>query len=127
MWRSVCSLSVLVRRCFLAREEEAVYRGEKQDPVWVVARGEADPCLGKQPKRRRGGMWESEEEEEDIVFSRVKNYKKTKDRVAVLQVEDAAETDLLKKLEEEGIPDVPQGMSTNTQLFCVYDESEAGE
>ena len=60
---------------------------------------------------------ESDEEEEDIVFTRVKNYKKTKDRVAVLQVEDAAETDLLKKLEEEGMPDVPQRMSTNTQLF----------
>ena len=72
-------------------------------------------------------MWESEEEEEDIVFSRVNNFKKTKDRVAVLQVEDAAETDLLKKLEEEGMPDVPQRMSTNTQLFCVYDESEPGD
>ena len=56
MWKSVCNLSVLLRRCFLAREEEAVYRGEKQDPVWGVAREEADPCLGKQPKRRREGF-----------------------------------------------------------------------
>ena len=72
-------------------------------------------------------MWESEEEEEDIVFSRVKNYKKTKDRVAVLQVEDAAETDLLKKLEEVGIPDSIQGMSKDTQLFCIYNESDSDE
>ena len=127
MWKSVCNLSVLLRRCFLAREEEAVYRGEKQDPVWGVAREEADPCLGKQPKRGRGAMWESEGEEEEIIFSRMKQCGKTKDGVAALQVENAAEMDLLKKLEEEGIPDVPQGMSTNTQLFCVYYVTEAGE
>ena len=44
-----------------------------------------------------------------------------------LQVEDFAEVEVLKKLEEVGIPDSIQGMSKDTQLFCMYNESDSDE
>ena len=61
MLLSFCAISVSVRRCFLAREEEgeAVHREEKQGPVWGKYREEADPCCWRQPEIKRGLEWES--------------------------------------------------------------------
>ena len=124
MLMSLCTLSMLVRRCFLARAEEgeSVHREEKQVPVWGKYRGEDDPFCKRQPERR-GVDWESEEGKEEIVSNRLWECGKRNNR----EEDDFAEIDLLKKLEEEGIPDAIKGMSKDTQLFCIYNESDSDE
>ena len=129
MLMSFCTLSVLVRRCFLAREEvgEAVYWEEQQGPAEGKYMGEADPCFRRQPERKGGVEWNSNGIKEEILSNRVGECGRTNDREEAKQREGFAEIDLLKKLEEEGIPDVIKEISKDTNLFCIYDESDSDE
>jgi hypothetical protein len=119
-----CTLSVLVRRCFLARAEEgeSVHREEKQGSVWGKYRGEDDPLYRRQPERR-GVEWESNKSKEEIVSNRLGECGKRNNR----EEADFAGMDLLKKLGEDGIPDVMKGLSKDTQLYCIYNESDSDE
>ena len=84
----MCSLTDLVRRCFLAREGGRVYRQEYQEGVWeeqVWGEGETKPCLG-----RPGTM-----EEGVLVKEQGINWKS-----AELQVNNKETNKLLKDIDE---------------------------
>ena len=110
----MCSLTDLVRRCFLAREGGRVYRQEYQEEVWgeqVWGEGETKPCLG------RSGIMEGRV----LVKEQGINWKS-----AELQVNNNETNKLLKDIDEalktgsagvenDGV--IPEGKN----VFCIYD------
>merc|ERR1712098_505109 len=109
MWSNVCSITNLVKRCFLASDEGRMYRQEYQDQVWGDTSGETRPCLESQPGVKFG--------EPNIKGHTTQDNNKDEDKLLrdiddILEIKSGDFTNNGEKEEEQN-------------LFCISDDLDS--